>query len=96
MGLKENFEYCVKFINTSKTGTVEIGNQDKLTFYALYKQATLGNVTGKQPSRLNVVARYKYDAWKSVSEKGLSKEDAMEEFISNFKRIAPADAKAKL
>ena len=47
MGLKENFEYCVKFINTSKPGTVDISNQDKLTFYALYKQATLGNVTGK-------------------------------------------------
>ena len=47
MGLKENFEYCVKFINISKPGTVNIDNQDKLTCYAFYKQATLDNVTGK-------------------------------------------------
>ena len=35
--LKKRFEFCVKFINSSKPGTVKITNEDKLKFYALYK-----------------------------------------------------------
>ena len=66
--LKTNFEYCVKFVNSSKSGTVELTNEDKLKFYAIYKQATVGNCSGKRPGMMNIVARYKYDAWKKLSE----------------------------
>ena len=64
--LSKRFESCVKYINTSKPGTVKISNGQKLEFYALYKQATIGDVKGKQPSKMNIVARYKYDAWKKL------------------------------
>jgi acyl-CoA-binding protein len=33
-----------------------LSNSHKLTFYALYKQATAGKCSSKKPSRLNVVA----------------------------------------
>ena len=66
--LKTNFEYCVKFVNSSKPGTVELTNEDKLKFYAIYKQATVGNCIGKRPGMMNIVARYKYDAWKKISD----------------------------
>ena len=75
--LKKNFDYCVEYINNSKPGTVKLTNEDKLKFYALFKQATVGNCTGKRPGMMNVVARYKFDAWKKASDKGLTKEQAM-------------------
>ena len=94
--LKTKFDYCVKYINTSKPGTVKLGNEDKLKFYALYKQATIGKVTGKRPGALNIVARYKYDAWKKAGDMGLTKEGAMQMFIDEFKKLAPKDSLAKL
>ena len=94
--LKKNFEYCVKFINTSKPGSVKMGNEDKLKFYAIYKQATVGNNTGKRPGAMNIVARYKIDAWKKATDMGLTKEGAMQMFIDEFKKLAPKEALAKL
>ena len=94
--LKKRFEFCVKFINSSKPGTVKITNEDKLKFYALYKQATVGNCTGKRPGALNIVARYKFDAWKKATDMGLNKESAMQMFIDEFKKLAPKETIAKL
>ena len=92
--LAKEFEYCVKHINSSKSGEVETSNQDKLEFYALYKQATLGKCTGARPGRLNVVARYKYDSWKKLEN--LSKDQAKEKFIEKFKKVVPKNAHPKL
>ena len=39
------------------------GNDVKLKLYALYKQATSGDVSGKRPGFTNPVGRAKYDAW---------------------------------
>ena len=54
-------------------------NEEKLKFYSLYKQATVGDVQGSQPWAVNMEARAKWDAWNSV--KGMSKEDAMAEYV---------------
>ena len=43
------------------------GNDVKLKLYALYKQATQGDVEGKRPGFTNPVGRAKYDAWAAVS-----------------------------
>ena len=43
-------------------------------FYALYKTAMVGKVTGKRPGMTQVVARYKFDAWKKASDEGLTKD----------------------
>lgn len=43
------------------------GNDVKLKLYALYKQATQGDVQGKRPGFTNPVGRAKYDAWAEVS-----------------------------
>ena len=56
-----------------------------LEMYGLYKQALNGDVTGKRPGRLNVKARYKYDAW--ASRKGMSREDAMKNYIKLIKHL---------
>ncbi|MGW8250069.1 MAG: acyl-CoA-binding protein [Anaerolineales bacterium] len=54
-------------------------NETLLSLYALYKQATVGDITGKRPGFTDPAGRMKYDAW--AKRKGLSKESAMGEYI---------------
>lgn len=55
------------------------GNEAKLQLYALYKQATSGDVSGKRPGFTDMVGRAKYDAWGKM--KGLSSDDAKQRYI---------------
>ncbi len=55
------------------------GNDAKLRLYALYKQATEGDVRGKRPGFTNPVGRAKHDAWLSVA--GMSPEDARAAYV---------------
>lgn len=55
------------------------GNDAKLALYALYKQATAGDVAGKRPGFTDMVGRAKYDAWGKL--KGLSSEEAKQQYI---------------
>ncbi|MFC4160587.1 acyl-CoA-binding protein [Chitinimonas lacunae] len=54
-------------------------NQVKLKLYALYKQASEGDVQGDRPGMMDFVGRAKYDAWDGL--KGLSNEEAMQKYI---------------
>jgi acyl-CoA-binding protein len=54
------------------------GNEDLLRLYALYKQATVGDVEGKRPGMMDFVARAKYDAWAGLE--GTSSEEAMQAY----------------
>jgi acyl-CoA-binding protein len=55
------------------------GNQDLLKLYALYKQATSGDVTGDRPKMMDFVNRAKYDAWATLQ--GTSRDDAMRAYV---------------
>jgi acyl-CoA-binding protein len=57
-----------------------------LELYALYKQATAGDVTGERPGMLDFKGRAKYHAW--VSRRGTSKEDAMSAYVTVVERLA--------
>ena len=50
-----------------------------LKIYALYKQASEGDVEGKRPGMTDFVGRAKYDAWAAV--KGKAKNDAMQDYV---------------
>lgn len=54
-------------------------NQVKLKLYALYKQASEGDVQGDRPGMMDFVGRAKYDAWDGL--KGLSNDEAMQKYI---------------
>ena len=54
-------------------------NETLLKLYALYKQATVGDASGKRPGFTDPVGRAKYDAWEKL--KGKSKEQAMQQYI---------------
>jgi acyl-CoA-binding protein len=54
-------------------------NNTMLRLYALFKQATKGDVAGDPPGGFDFVARAKFDAWSEV--KGMSANDAMKEYV---------------
>lgn len=54
-------------------------NETLLKLYALYKQATSGDVNGPRPGAFDMVGQAKYTAWTKL--KGLKKEDAMQQYI---------------
>lgn len=62
-------------------------NDTLLKLYALYKQATQGDVTGKRPGFTNPVGRAKYDAWGKV--RGTSKEEAMTTYVELVRSLQP-------
>lgn len=58
---------------------VSVDSGVMLELYALYKQASLGDVTGSRPGMLDVRGRAKYDAW--AKRRGMTKDAAMEAYI---------------
>ena len=55
-------------------------NDTLLKLYALYKQATAGDVAGGRPGFTDFVGRAKYDAWAAL--KGSAKEQAMRDYVA--------------
>lgn len=74
--LKAKFERAVA---DSKNLAERPDNATLLKIYALYKQATVGDVEGKRPGFTDMVGRAKWDAWNEL--KGLAKEDAMQQYV---------------
>ena len=60
-------------------------NDQLLELYALYKQATEGDVTGSRPGMLDLKGRAKYDAWSK--RKGASKDEAMKGYVALVDRL---------
>jgi acyl-CoA-binding protein len=54
-------------------------NETLLKLYALYKQATVGDIRGKRPGFTDVTGRAKFDAWRRLES--MSKEEAMQAYI---------------
>ena len=56
-----------------------LSNDKMLDLYALYKQATSGDVNGSRPGMLDVRGRAKFDAW--AKKKGMTKDAAMQAYV---------------
>ena len=82
MSLRSDFENAATRV---KGLSSRPDNDALLELYALYKQATEGDVSGKRPSRLNIKARAKYDAWSN--QKGTDSETAMQAYIELVDRL---------
>ena len=59
-----------------------------LELYALFKQATQGDVSGSRPGMLDIKGRAKFDAWEK--KKGLGKEAAQTAYV---KLVSELEAK---
>jgi acyl-CoA-binding protein len=60
-------------------------NDTLLDLYGLYKQATVGDVSGKRPGMLDMRGRAKFDAW--ASRKGTSAEDARRQYVALVQKL---------
>ena len=76
MSLLDDFNAAV---TKSKELTKRPSNEDLLDLYALFKQATEGDVSGERPGGFDFKAIAKFDAW--AGKKGTSKEQASQEYI---------------
>ncbi len=63
-------------------------NETMLKLYALYKQGTTGNVTGKRPGMLDMVGRAKYDAWAKL--RGTKPEAAQQQYVDLVQKLKGA------
>ncbi|QYF94262.1 acyl-CoA-binding protein [Massilia sp. PAMC28688] len=82
MSLQEQFDQAQA---DSKNLSERPDNMTLLKIYALYKQASAGDVDGKRPGFTDMVGRAKYDAWDGL--KGISKEDAMQQYIDLIEEL---------
>lgn len=82
MELQQQFDSAVA---RPKELTQRPSNQELLDLYALFKQASEGDVTGDRPGGFDFKAIAKYDAW--VERKGKSKEEAMKEYIALMDKL---------
>ncbi|MDE2627047.1 MAG: acyl-CoA-binding protein [Burkholderiales bacterium] len=74
--LKAQFEQAVK---DSKNLPDKPDNMTLLQIYALYKQASSGDVADKRPGFSDMIGRAKWDAWNAA--KGKSTDEAMQEYV---------------
>lgn len=84
--LEGMFDAAVK---TVRTGTpIAMSDDVRLLYYALYKQATLGDCLIPKPSIFSITQRAKWTAWKDLE--GLSQHDAMRRYIQRLDYDLPS------
>ena len=66
-------------VSNSRNISQRPDNSTLLQIYALYKQATEGDVTGDKPGFGDLVGRAKWEAWNVL--KGRTAEQAMQDYI---------------
>ena len=82
MELQQQFDQAVA---KSKELTKRPSNEELLLLYALFKQATDGDVSGDRPGGFDFKAIAKFDSW--ADQKGKSKEEASKEYVSLVERL---------
>jgi len=82
MTLEEQFKDASIVVNDLKERP---SNEDLLSLYAYYKQATEGDNETERPGGFDFKAAAKYNAWEKL--KGSSKEEAMEQYIQLVNRL---------
>ncbi|MCE2970713.1 MAG: acyl-CoA-binding protein [Burkholderiales bacterium] len=80
--LKSKFEQAAA---DSKNLPERPDNATLLKLYALYKQASSGDVDGKRPGFTDMVGRAKWDAWNEL--KGTSTDDAMKQYVELIEEL---------
>ena len=80
--LSEKFEDAQKRVKELKQTP---STDDLLALYALYKQATSGDVSGSRPGMIDFKGRAKYDAW--AKKKGVSRDQAMTDYVALVDRL---------
>ncbi|XP_076049155.1 acyl-CoA-binding protein homolog [Oratosquilla oratoria] len=82
MSLEENFkEIAEKVKKLAKQPT----DDELKELYGLYKQSTVGDINTERPGMLDFKGKAKWDSWES--KKGMTKEAAMEAYITKAQQL---------
>lgn len=82
MALLDDFNTAV---SKSKDLTKRPSNEELLDLYALFKQASEGDVSGDRPGGFDFKAIAKFDAW--ASKKGMTKDQAMQDYLNLMSKL---------
>lgn len=82
MALKEDFQTAAEDVTKLSKRP---DNDSLLALYALYKQATEGDVSGSRPGMLDIKGRKKYDAW--AEKKGTNADKAMQDYVALVRKL---------
>jgi acyl-CoA-binding protein len=80
--IKKQFDAAAAAVTKAKK---DPGNDMKLRLYAIFKQATEGDVKGDKPGFTDFVNRAKYEAWGKL--KGTAPEEAMKAYVKLVERV---------
>ncbi len=83
MALSDDFAAAqVKVKTLSKTPDAS----ELLELYALFKQGTVGDVSGDRPGMLDFKGRAKFDAW--AAKRGGNKDSAMQSYVALVEKLS--------
>ncbi|XP_019363910.1 PREDICTED: acyl-CoA-binding domain-containing protein 7 [Gavialis gangeticus] len=82
MTLQADFDSAAEEVKKLKTRP---SDEELKELYGLYKQSTVGDINIECPGVLDLKGKAKWEAWNL--KKGLSKEDAMNAYISKAKEV---------
>lgn len=80
--LKKQFEAAAAAVQGMSSRP---GNDDLLALYALYKQATAGDVQGERPGFMDFAGGAKYDAWQKIQ--GMTADEAMAKYVDKVNAL---------
>ena len=66
---------------------IKLSSEQKLQFYAYFKQATVGPCDKPQPGLFEMVERAKWKAWKALGR--MSKDEAVTQYVALLDKVAP-------
>ncbi|KAL6956959.1 hypothetical protein U1Q18_051039 [Sarracenia purpurea var. burkii] len=78
----EKFQTCVEDVKNLKQTP---SNDELLELYALFKQATVGDVNTERPGVFDLKGKAKWDAWNG--KKGTSTDSAKEAYIAYAEKL---------
>lgn len=79
------FDDAARYLTKS---SLKLSNAQKLTFYALFKQATVGPCNTPKPSLLSMYERTKWNAWNDLNR--MSKDEAIARYVAELDKVSPA------
>merc|ERR1712098_267259 len=82
-GLEEDFQQAVDDVSNKINKT--LSNDELKEVYALYKQATVGDINTERPGMFDMKGKAKWDAWNS--KKGMSQDEAKQKYVDLSKQL---------
>jgi diazepam-binding inhibitor (GABA receptor modulator, acyl-CoA-binding protein) len=82
MALEDDFQKASQDVQTL---TERPSNEDLLSLYAYFKQATEGDISGERPGGFDFKAIAKFNAWEKL--KGMPTQEAMQQYINLVNRL---------